>query len=94
MRDKATSLLLLTTLCTTLFLGNSTASADQAAYIQELNESAMEDGWGSRGTRHGGDDNGARRGGDDNVAVPEPGTVALLGLGLASLKMLRRPKQS
>ena len=34
-----------------------------------------------------------RDGGDDNVAVPEPGTLALLGLGLATLGVARKRRR-
>jgi len=34
------------------------------------------------------------RGGDDNVVVPEPGTLALLGIGLASMAAARRKRKA
>jgi hypothetical protein len=34
------------------------------------------------------------RGGDDNVVVPEPGTMALVGIGLAGLAAARRRKRN
>ncbi len=37
---------------------------------------------------------GVHDGGDDTVVVPEPGTLALLGMGLASLGVARRRKKA
>ena len=37
---------------------------------------------------------GVRGDGDDAVVVPEPGTLALLGVGLASLGVARRRRKS
>jgi hypothetical protein len=94
MLRKMTYLSMLTLLGTTVLLSPSKASADQAAYLQSLGETTVEDGWGASGKKNGGNGNGAQRNGDDNVVVPEPGTVALLGLGLTSLRLLKGRRKS
>jgi hypothetical protein len=64
----------------------SPSGAAAESYLKELDPGAIADdrGWASEGTRSQG----------DNVAVPEPGTMTLIGLGLASYGVLRRRRRS
>jgi hypothetical protein len=81
---KSRFLLVLATLVVAFGFGlSSPAQADDAvSYIKEFDNGAQNGGWSASATRGG-----------DNVAVPEPGTIALIGLGLTSLGILRRRRK-
>lgn len=69
------------------YTGGEFASEEGAAV--ELTRFAITDDGGESGGDNGGDD-GADNGGDNGTAIPEPGILALLGLGLIGMFGARR----
>ena len=81
------ALLLGATLLVAYGFAISPAHADSAAYIKDVSHGTGSGDWSPIGLDGDGE-------GEDNVVVPEPGTLALLGLGLASLGAARRARQA
>ena len=80
------SWIILATLLVAFGFGLTTsAHADQAGFIKAVDNGGQgDDGWAAT----------AHRGKGDNVAVPEPATMALIGLGMATVGAIRRRRRN